>query len=482
MARARAALRASVVAIRALTLILAGAVPTPVSAQQPATTASLVFDGVTIVDVEYGKLLPSQRVVITGNRIQTVGDVHSVLLPKGAQVVDARGKYLIPGLWDLHTHSWYGADRFYPLFIANGITGIRDAGSPVPLDTLVQWRREILVGARIGPPRQILSGPMIQDMVLDGMHDSCTPPVFVCVSGFDSDGTRYLIDSLRGAGADMIKPRFIVTKESYFLIAAEARRLGIRFGGHVNSPLAVAEVSDSGAGIVDHDLAEGLEPCLGPQASVEQCRPLMDRFRRNGTWWVPTLVVWPEQRPGGSGAKTAAITARLYEVTEKFWRGSFRPGNWLRSPALTADSLGFLHVMQRAGAPILAGTDVSASQNGDRKGSPVIDSPGLSLHAELTIYATEGLTPLAALQSATINPAKMLRGTDSLGSVAAGKLADLVLLDADPLADITNTTTIRAVVANGRYFDRSALDQMLTEVQVQASEETKSKQDIPPTP
>jgi imidazolonepropionase-like amidohydrolase len=128
-----------------------------------------------------------------------------------------------------------------------------------------------------------------------------------------------------------------------------------------------------------------------------------------------------------------------------------------------SDSLRFLSIVQRVGLPILAGTDA---------GAPVRDKepPGFALHAELTIYVTEGLSPLEALQAATINPAKMLHGTDSLGTVAAGKLADLVLLDANPLADITNTTTIRAVVANGRYFDRAALDRLFTEVQAAAKE------------
>ena len=97
-------------------------------------------------------------------------------------------------------------------------------------------------------------------------------------------------------------------------------------------------------------------------------------------------------------------------------------------------------------------------------------SPGFALHTELAMYVAEGLTPLEALQTATLNPAKLLHATDSLGTVATGKLADLVLLDADPLADITNTTTIRAVVANGRYFDRAALDRLLADVQTKAKQ------------
>jgi cytosine/adenosine deaminase-related metal-dependent hydrolase len=134
-----------------------------------------------------------------------------------------------------------------------------------------------------------------------------------------------------------------------------------------------------------------------------------------------------------------------------------------RSPADTNPG-GILTTVHRVGLPIPAGTDV---------GAPVMDRwpPGFAIHAELAIYVTAGLTPSQALQAATLNPAMYLHGTDSLGTVASGKLADLVLLDADPLQDITNTMTIRAVVANGRYFDRAALDQLLAGIQARAKQE-----------
>jgi hypothetical protein len=128
------------------------------SAHQRTTAAPLVFDRVTVVDVEAGKLVPDQRVIIVGTRIQTVGGASAVPLPPGAQVVDAQGKYLIPGLWDMHVHPHRAIDIFYPLFLANGVTGIRDAWSTEPLDSLVQWWREILAGTRVGPPRQLLAG------------------------------------------------------------------------------------------------------------------------------------------------------------------------------------------------------------------------------------------------------------------------------------------------------------------------------------
>jgi len=140
-------------------LALAASIPGRASAvvQTPQPAAeSRVFDNVTVVDVEHGTLLADQRVVIVGNRIQKMGSVKSVKIPKGAEVVNAQGKYLIPGLWDMHVHTT--AYLPYPLLISNGVTGIRDAWSYVSIDTMLQWQREILAGTRVGPPRQLLTG------------------------------------------------------------------------------------------------------------------------------------------------------------------------------------------------------------------------------------------------------------------------------------------------------------------------------------
>jgi hypothetical protein len=251
----------------------------------------------------------------------------------------------------------------------------------------------------------------------------------------------------------------IFSRDMYFAFAAEARRRGLPFGGHLETV--------SGARIIDHvNFAGGLDQlCLGPEASVALCRPVAERWRQNGTWWVPTLSVrllfTYQNSPLNPGAAARAVSARLAKISGQFWTDSAPQGNWLRDvvrPGST-DSLRFLSIMQRVGLPILAGTD--AMEKNDRGIRKML--PGYSLQAELGIYVAEGLTPLDALQTATLNPAKMLRGTDSLGTVTAGKLADLVLLDANPLADITNITMIRAVVANGRYYDRAALDQLVDE-------------------
>jgi hypothetical protein len=473
----RHTLRLAGLALGAGVLSLALGSPTVVSAQQPTATTSLVFDNVTVVDVQQGRLLPAQRVVIVGNRIRTMGSVGTVSLPAGAKVVDAKGKYLIPGLWDMHTHSRRYTDFFYPLFIANGVTGMRDGWSEVPLDTLLLWRREIVAGTRVGPPRQFLAGPALDEA------SPCTRDNsgHVCVA--DAADARHVVDSLKAAGASYIKT-YELGRAMYFVVAAEARRVGIPFGGHLTAASAM-EASDSGASILDHiQTAGGMDTlCLGgPPSSIERCQAVANQFRNHNTWWVPTLSRrWlgaNREFPPQPDPATKAILMRWHQFTSAFWNGTplSLHRDWLRdsvsgtqSPSTvqtntSADTDGLLRIAHRAGLPILAGTD---------GGAPVmtVEPPGFALHLELTMYVSEGLTPLEALQAATINPAKLLHGTDSLGTVAPGKLADLVLLDADPLQNITNTTLIRAVVANGRYFDRAALDQLLADVQAKAKQE-----------
>jgi hypothetical protein len=196
---------------------------------------------------------------------------------------------------------------------------------------------------------------------------------------------------------------------------------------------------------------------------------------------VPTLVVqlyWNPQQPDSwldvsipKSSPSHALQKRIAEFGRRFWadsladvpadlRAALRSDPQSRRTGSAADTLDyFLWPARQAGLPILAGTDADDFRHEQVRVLP----PGFSLHDELAVYVIEGLTPLTALQAATLNPAKLLHATDSLGTVAPGKLADLVLLDADPLADITNMALIRAVVANGRYFDRAALDRLLAE-------------------
>jgi imidazolonepropionase-like amidohydrolase len=294
---------------------------------------------------------------------------------------------------------------------------------------------------------------------------------------------RHVVDSLKAEGATFIKT-YHLDAATYFAIAAEARKIGIPFGGHLTAASA-AEASDSGATFIDHLNTSGtgeasvFRLCVDTGATVEECQRLAETFRRNDTWFVPTLTIsaltrlsqWSHHRPTSD-----TIFARLEAFASDFWAGSARSLDFQWSPVDTAGlagafshelsradsrtaglTLGIMRLIHRVGLPILAGTD-------DNAGSMGALPPGFTLDAELAMYVAEGLTPLEALRTATLNPARALHATDSLGTVAPGKLADLVLLDANPLANIDNLTKIRAVVANGRYFDRAALDQLLSGV------------------
>lgn len=437
-------------------LAIAGAIPAAVNAQQPAP--ALVFDGVTVIDVEQGNAIPAQRVVVVGNRITAVGSASSAEIPKGAKVVDARGKYLIPGLWDLHVHPDppHEFGLFHSLLIANGVTGTRIPYlATATIEEQVAWRTEVTAGIRVGP-RQLLAGKP-----LNIYQDSW---------GYDPASVLRGMDSLKALGMDYFKMYWL--DPSTFHLAAAARKLGVLFGGHAAGITAI-EASDSGMSILDHVNTSGDlgQQCIVDEKSVEQCQPIAEVFKRNNTAFVPTLTMHARHNMYVE-VLTASLPLfqRLTALAQRFWTDSLPlpRGNWLREASPVAagtparsvsvpDTLGLLSVAQRSGLPILAGTDTGP-------GEVQLMPPGFSLHTELAMYVAEGLTPLNALQSATINPAKNLRATDSLGTVATGKLADLVLLDANPLEDITNTTTVRAVVANGRYFDRPMLDNLLTEV------------------
>lgn len=468
-------------------LMIRGSILAGETAPQSTVDAPLVFDRVTVVDVEHGKLLLGQRVVIAGNRIQAVGPTDRLQVSRNAHVVDAEGKYLIPGLWDMNVWSKPMAHLAYPLLLANGVTGIRHYAPEVPLDSLVLWWRKIMAGAIVGPPRQLI-GPTIDEKESCKRVDETWR--HTCVNARDTADVRHLLDSVKAIGANMIGV-YNLSRDMFLTIATETRRRGL-FSGGQSMHVPLTEASDSGFGIVDYpNLNQDLNArCLYDKASVEQCRPIAERLRRNGTWWVPT---WVALQVGS--AHTQSIYASYGMFVGDFWAadstssGSLHDylrraaGGDAAAPApaddnnsffdfaplpprggTIPDSAGYLYVVRLAGLPVLAGTEAGIDPSSR-------DLPGFLLHTELAAYAAEGLTPLEALQTATLNPAKFLRGTDSLGTVATGKLADLVLLDANPLADITNTTRIRAVVANGRYFDRAALDSLLAEVKAKAQKE-----------
>lgn len=442
---------------------------TPARAQEP-----LALTHVTIVDVETGGLRPGQTVLIDGSRITWTGADADARIPRGARVVDAPGRYVIPGLWDMHVHAAREgrARHFWPLFLAHGVTGVREMGSY--LDTLQHWRAQARTPGS-GAPRIVWSSPM-----LDGSPTSWRHGYGVA----DSAAAVAAVDSMRALGFDFLKVYDRLPREAYFAIAARARQRGIPFAGHVPDDVTTAEASDAGQRSIEHtgdfialecvpggvralEALIAAEVSGAPRDTLEAaldrlrraadagpdpaaCRDLHARLARNGTWLTPTFTVHR-----GRGGAVDADDPRMRYVPPALaqrWRDDHgAPGEDERRIArLQAASVALAH---RAGVGILAGTDAS---------DEAFVFAGSGLHDELRYLVDEGgLTPLEALRAATLNPARYLGAADSLGSVRAGRLADLVVLDANPLEDIRNTTRIFAVVANGRLIDATERERLL---------------------
>jgi imidazolonepropionase-like amidohydrolase len=483
--------RSALAALALLIPAVARAQPaTPAATPDPAAVA---IHGVTVIDVDRGRRLPDRTVVVRGGRIAAVGG--SVPIPAGAHVVDGRGKFLIPGLWDMHVHlSAAGSDRLrVPLLLAHGVTGVRAmgqecmgecTGDPFTLDSIRAWRAASARGERIFP-RIVASGPSI-----DGPRPARARAWRAATAEEGAEGVRLT----RERGGDFVKVYSLLPRAAFFGVLREARARGLPVAGHVPAAVWPSEASDSGMASQEHDLglweecstraaewkirldslaASGggaafarisafVTPEVMDSYDAARCRAVFATFVRNGTWLVPTLVLrqgFAEQVDSAAAARDPRL-AYVPAATRAAWRpdADFRASvlgtagaearreRRRREPGL----VGRAHA---AGVRVMAGTDM---------GNPYV-FPGFSLHEELALLVEGGLAPLDALRAATVEPARFLGATDSLGTVAAGKLADLVLLDADPLADIRNTTRIRGVVVNGRWLDRAALDGLLAE-------------------
>jgi imidazolonepropionase-like amidohydrolase len=414
--------------------------------------AAVAFTHVTIIDGTDSIPRSEQTVLVRGNRIVSVGPDRATRVPSGARVVDGRGKYLVPGFWDMHVHTAItGGRELLGLYVANGVTGVRDMAGEWP--TLTSWRREIGAGTRVGP-RIVASGPYLEG------GDVPIPHLLTRNAAEAKAG----VDSLVALGVDFIKVHSQLNAETYFAIARRARERGIAFAGHVPRVVGSEAASDSGQRSIEHLLAIpaectpadsiALAPRFTVQGALGRCSsenltPLYAKFVRNGTWVTPTftaqyeVAVWPTRAvPGDSLASYLPQSVRRYVAQIFPMPDSIPPNADSVGRAMFEKRLRQVATMHRAGVRILTGTDAPL------RNSP----PGFGLHEEFLLLTRGGMTPWDVLRAATLEPARYFGMLDSAGTVAPGKLADLVLLDANPLHDIRNTRRIVAVMANGRLF------------------------------
>jgi imidazolonepropionase-like amidohydrolase len=435
----------------------------------------LVIENVTVIDVTGAPVQTHRTVIVKDGHIEGIYEFKRT--QKGALRINGTGKFLIPGLWDMHVHTvfgdWFprGKEIALPLFIANGVTGVRDMGGE--LYVLQAWRKEIADGTLLGP-RMIISGPM-----LDGPQPRFPSSVAITTP----DDGRRAVDDLKRRGVDFIKLQSLIPRDAVFAIADEARKQGIPFVGHVPDSVRAAEASNAGQKSFEHliGIFEGSSPLedeflKGPKTETKflatydpvRASALFALLAKNHTWQCPTLV-WER---GGNlidladfshDPRAKYVPAYWKDVTwKRFTEEIVREYNTddrITRQRFVAKELEVVKAMHAAGIQFLAGTDTAPG---------VYIFPGFSLHEELQRFVAAGFTPLEALQTATLNPATFLGIADRVGTVEKGKLADLVLLDDNPLDDIRNTQKITAVVANGRYLSRADLDRILTGVQTAA--------------
>lgn len=434
----------------------------------------LAFTHVTVIDATGSPSQPDMTVIIEGDRIADVGKSANVSVPEGAQVVDATGKFMIPGLVDMHVHtSW---DRYFirPLMLANGITGVREMFAQ-NLPAIQQRRREVAEGQLSGP-RIVAAGPIV-----DGPGGPWPGSIIVT----NAAEARAAVDKIKSDGYDYVKVYSALGREAYLAIADEARKDGIPYAGHVPGSVSTVEASSSGQKSFEHlhgillscstredDLRKDPLAYFAEQKaeletfSEEKAAALFATFKKNGTWQVPTLVVLRNAAlySDPEYSRTFSNPSRLRYVPyalKMMWSmgidlaPKMTPENLAISRRYFQWELQVVGEMQKAGVGILAGTD---SPN------PFV-YPGFGLHDELELLVQAGLTPMQALQAATRNPAQFLGTLDSMGTIEKGKIADLDLLDANPLADIRNTRMLNAVILGGRLITKPELEALLAKVE-----------------
>ena len=453
--------------------LLASSLP---SQQGRESMPTVVIQGGTLLDVHTGHQVTGSLIVVEGNRIKQVGRESEIVVPRDAQVVDAQGKWIIPGLMDMHAHISGTRNLPLDLYLVNGVTTIRDPGGN--LTPLRLARQEIDSGKRLGP-RLFFAG-----YVLDG-----NPPLWpdFSVIADTQERAESAVNFLIDQGVDSVKVYNSITEPALVAIVRTAHSRGIPVIGHVPRSMTMTRAVELGMDGLEHIRVTGRELLPLEEADkidflpfVQREALLWQRFDLDSDKMKELVSFLAERKIFLDPTLTVdeLSSLALYEDQAKDPNNRFLPRDSFINEAEAAPDvfrlppelkdaaaagfrkrLQFIGMCGRAGVQILAGTD------GVGAGTLL---PGFGLQHELGLLAQAGLTPIQVIQAATINAARALKKDEELGSIEAGKLADLVILSSNPLVDIRNASKIDGVMIGGRLLDRKALDEMLAQAEAAA--------------
>ena len=432
---------------------------------QPATGV-VAIRNVTVIPGNGAPAISDATVLIRNEYIASIGPAAATVIPEGARVIEGRGKFLVPGFIELHAHLSKTRASALGLFIANGVTTVRDMGGDH--EELLRWRREVRSGKRVGP-RMLIAGPYleaarnVERMRRDPPEKRIEPFERTRIPVASPAEARRIVAELASRELDFLKIRTVQDQATYAALNEAANAHGIPLVGHVTG-IPPEVVLESGQDGVDHFFY----PSLAGKTREERLA-VWRKFAERRVPIVPTLVTLfegtfpPADRlraiTEDDEGKIEPRRAFLSKYLVLDWREQVEESNEQRRQALRKimDDVirRDLREMHEAGMDVLVGSDVAVLNT----------YPGFSIHDEMALFVSElGMTPAEVLERATGRSARFLRLTDTVGTIERGKVADLVLLDADPLQDIRNTRRIAAVVVRGAVYDAQGIKQILEAV------------------
>jgi imidazolonepropionase-like amidohydrolase len=429
---------------------------------------TVVFEHVSVVPMDRERVIVDYNVVVEGERIVAAGPARVVGIPKNARQINGQNKYLVPGLADMHVHlgGLPNHENNLTLFVANGITTVRSMwGLPEVLD----WKKQIKRGTLLGPTI-VTAGPLT-----DGR-----PPVWPGSRVVESDSeAESAAKADREAGYDAMKVYNRLTPSAYEALVSSAHKLGLPVYGHVPTAVGLLNALRLRQDSIEHTTGyiaamqsdaspyakkPGSETLMVEYVDMTKLPALAEATRSAGTWNCPTIVVLkrtfvsPErlavQRSEPEMKYISAATMRFWDPKEDFRIKDMKADDFERRRRQSETAVEITRALHKGGARILLGTDTP---------NPWV-VPGLSVHDELENLVAAGLSPFEALRAGTSGAAEFLQQSKEFGTIAAGRRADLILTDGNPLADVRALRRRVGVMLRGRWMPASELQGMLDRI------------------